>query len=76
MALAVDHTEGRQNLLPGEVADIGYLGNWTVYRVRLDSGPVVRVSRANAARSTEDEIGRGTRVAVAFAPEAAMILAG
>src|SRR5215207_5793298 len=62
------------NVLAGEVWDIGYLGDWTVYRVRLDSGQVLRVSQANAARFVERPIGWEDRVRVTFAPNAAVVL--
>ena len=54
--------------------DIGYLGDWTVYRVKLDAGPILRVSRANAARFVERPIDWEERVHLAFAPDAAVVL--
>jgi putrescine transport system ATP-binding protein len=65
---------GATNLLHGEVWDIGYLGDWTVYRVKLDSGAIVRVTRANASRYVEAPIDWDERVALTFAPDAAVIL--
>jgi putrescine transport system ATP-binding protein len=65
---------GTANVLVGEVWDIGYLGDWTVYRVRLDSGAIMRVSRANASRFVEAPIDWDERVHIAFAPDAAVIL--
>jgi putrescine transport system ATP-binding protein len=65
---------GAVNHLVGEVWDIGYLGDWTVYRVKLDSGLVVRVSQANVSRYVEAPIGWEERVALTFAPNAAVIL--
>ena len=62
------------NALEGKVWDIGYLGDWTVYRVRLDSGQVLRISQANAARFVERPIGWEDRVRVTFAPNAAVVL--
>jgi putrescine transport system ATP-binding protein len=62
------------NMLAGEVSDIGYLGDWTTYRVKLASGTIVRVSRANATRLAENPIEWGDRVRLSFAPDAAIIL--
>jgi len=62
------------NALPGEVWDIGYLGDWTVYRVKLPSGELLRVSRANASRFVERPVEWEDRVHVSFAPEAGVIL--
>ncbi|HVL71892.1 MAG TPA: ABC transporter ATP-binding protein [Beijerinckiaceae bacterium] len=63
------------NLLAGEVWDIGYLGDWTVYRVRLATGDVMRVSCANATRMVENPIGWDEQVYLSFAPDSAVILA-
>ena len=65
---------GTPNVLTGEVWDIGYLGDWTVYRVKLDTGAIVRVSRAIASRFVEAPIVWDERVQLSFAPDAAVIL--
>ncbi|WP_210331054.1 ABC transporter ATP-binding protein [Microvirga terrestris] len=63
------------NVLTGEVWDIGYLGDWTVYRVKLATGEILRVTRANASRFVENPIEWDEQVYVTFAPDAAVILA-
>ncbi len=65
---------GTPNLLAGAVWDIGYLGDWTVYRVKLDTGGIVRASRANRSRHVESPIDWEERVYLSFAPDAAVIL--
>ena len=67
--------EGTPNVLAGTVWDIGYLGDWTIYRVRIGDGPIWRVSRANATRFVERPTGWEDRVHLTFAPSAAVILA-
>ncbi len=66
---------GTRNVLTGEVWDIGYLGDWTVYRVKLATGEILRVTRANASRFVENPIDWDEQVFVTFAPDAAVILA-
>jgi putrescine transport system ATP-binding protein len=66
---------GAINVLTGEVWDIGYLGDWTVYRVRLATGEILRVTRANASRFVDNPIDWDEQVHVTFAPDAAVILA-
>ncbi|HEV2566985.1 MAG TPA: ABC transporter ATP-binding protein [Microvirga sp.] len=66
---------GAVNVLTGEVWDIGYLGDWTVYRVKLVTGEILRVTRANASRFVENPIDWDEQVYVTFAPDAAVILA-
>jgi putrescine transport system ATP-binding protein len=63
------------NVLTGEVWDIGYLGDWTVYRIRLVTGEILRVSCANVSRFVENPIDWDEQVYVTFAPGAAVILA-
>ena len=62
------------NLLVGEVWDIGYLGDWTTYRVKLDSGDTIRVSSANVSRFVEAPVKWEQRVHLSFAPDAAVVL--
>jgi putrescine transport system ATP-binding protein len=65
---------GTLNVLEGEVWDIGYLGNWTTYRVRLGSGAIVKVSRANASRQGDRDVGWEDRVWLSFEPASAILL--
>jgi putrescine transport system ATP-binding protein len=62
------------NRLEGVVTDIGYLGGSTVYKVKLDSGAVVRASVANIARLDRDTYGVGERVVAWFTLDDAMVL--
>ena len=62
------------NRLEGVVADISYLGGLTVYKVRLDSGAIVRSSMANTARIDTDAYGLSQRVVAWFTPDDCMVL--
>lgn len=42
--------------MEGQIYDIAYLGDMTVYHVRLPDGQVVKASALNAARLTEDPL--------------------
>jgi putrescine transport system ATP-binding protein len=63
---------GGEGTLSGEIAEIGYLGDWTTCRVRLSSELVLKVARANTGFS--DELRRGARVGLAIAPDAVRVL--
>ncbi len=63
------------NAIEGEVYDIAYLGDMTVYHVRLADGQVVRASTMNAARVTEDPLTWNDRAWVSFRPDAGVVLA-
>jgi putrescine transport system ATP-binding protein len=62
------------NRLEGVVTDVGYLGGLTVYKVRLDSGAVVRASVANTARLDRDTYGASQRVVAWFTPDDCVVL--
>jgi putrescine transport system ATP-binding protein len=62
------------NRLEGVVTDVGYLGGSTVYKVKLDSGVVVRSSMANTARLDRDTYSAGQRVVMWFTPDDAVVL--
>jgi putrescine transport system ATP-binding protein len=62
------------NRLEGTITDMGYLGGSTVYKVKLDSGVVVRSSVANTARMDRDTYSVGQRVVAWFAPDDCMVL--
>ncbi|GLK54315.1 putrescine transport system ATP-binding protein [Methylopila capsulata] len=63
------------NVLKGEVWDIAYLGDWTVFLVKAEnSEKIVRVSRANVMRSETQPIAWDDKVHVWFAPDAGVLL--
>jgi putrescine transport system ATP-binding protein len=67
---------GTPNVLRGEIFDIGYLGDWTNYLVKVDGrdGKPLRVSRANMSRFVERPISWDDKVHVSFAPDAGVLL--
>jgi putrescine transport system ATP-binding protein len=62
------------NRLEGVVSDVSYLGGLTSYKVKLDSGVVVRSSMANTARIDIDAYSLSQRVVVWFTPDDCMVL--
>jgi len=62
------------NRMEGVVADIGYLGGVTTYKVRLDSGAVLRSSMANTARIDSDAYSVNQRVVAWFTPDDCVVL--
>ena len=47
---------GEANIVKGFVEDIAYLGDMTVYQVKLDNGLYIRVTKANSLRGDPDAI--------------------
>jgi putrescine transport system ATP-binding protein len=63
-----------ENCVSGQVIDIGYLGDLSIYKVRLDAGLVMKTAVANMMRLTERPIGWDDRVWLSWAPEACVLL--
>jgi putrescine transport system ATP-binding protein len=63
-----------ENVIPGEIWDIGYTGDWTTYLVEIAPSRLIRVARANAARLVERPITWDDKVFVSFDPAAGVVL--
>jgi putrescine transport system ATP-binding protein len=63
------------NCIAGRVWDIGYLGDVSIYKVRLDDGFVMKAVAANMTRLIERPFGWGERVWLSWAPDAGVVLA-
>ena len=67
-------TLANENCVAGEVVGVGYLGDLSLYKVRLDNGFVMKAALANVTRLIERPIGLQDRVWLTWTPEAAMVL--
>jgi putrescine transport system ATP-binding protein len=66
---------GAANTIGGEVLDIAYVGDMTLYNVKLASGKVVRASVMNAARTVERPITWDDKVWLSWSNDAGVVLA-
>ena len=64
------------NCVAGRVAEIAYLGNVSVYKVRLDNGLVLKAQLPNLTRVVERPIGTDDRVWLSWTPDAGVVLTG
>jgi putrescine transport system ATP-binding protein len=62
------------NRLEGVVTDVSYLGGLTVYKVKLETGAVLRSSMANTARLDVDGYTMSQRVIAWFTPDDCVVL--
>ncbi|MBX9773911.1 MAG: ABC transporter ATP-binding protein [Xanthobacteraceae bacterium] len=62
------------NAVEGEVAAIGYLGDFSIYKVRLADGFVMEAAAANVARVIERPVSIGDRVWLSWATDAGVVL--
>ena len=65
---------GSTNCVSGVVLDIGYLGDFSTYRIKLDTGKMVMAAEANRVRRTERTISWEDRVYLRWTPRAAVAL--
>jgi putrescine transport system ATP-binding protein len=66
--------EEADNMLQGEVWDIGYLGDMTIVNVKLDSGKVIQAAMINQSRLVEDPIGYDERIWLSFTADSGLVL--
>ncbi len=62
------------NCMAGEVWDIGYLGNLSIYHVKLDSGAMITTAQTNRTRETDRPITWEDRVYLTWTPDASVVL--
>jgi putrescine transport system ATP-binding protein len=63
------------NCVAGQISSIGYLGDLSIYKVRLDHGLVMKAAAANMTRLIERPFGRDERVWLSWSPDAGVVLA-
>ena len=66
--------DGAENTARGEVWEIAYIGNLSIFHVRLESGKTVRVTVPNTSRVTEREITWEDIVYVSWEPHSGVVL--
>jgi putrescine transport system ATP-binding protein len=74
LRLSREPPPGEENRIAGQVWDIGYLGDLSLYQVKTDSGLMLKASVANLTRLIERPITWEDRVWLSFLPEAAVVL--
>jgi putrescine transport system ATP-binding protein len=62
------------NSFAGVVQEIGYLGDISTYKVKLDNGLILKTASSNQARLTERSIARGDRVFLSWPAGACLVL--
>jgi putrescine transport system ATP-binding protein len=69
-----ERPDGAENALQGEIWDIAYLGDMTVYNVKLDDGRIVKASTINSLRKLEDALTWHDRAWISFSADAGVVL--
>jgi putrescine transport system ATP-binding protein len=74
LRVTLEPPQPTENCAAGTIVDIGYLGELTIYKIRLADGPIVTAAIANTGAAAEHPIDWDERAWVSFAPEAAIVL--
>jgi putrescine transport system ATP-binding protein len=74
MRISQEPPAAAANCVAGQVWDIGYLGDVSIYKVRLDNGFVMKAAAANMTRLIERPFGFDERVWLSWAPDAGVVL--
>ncbi len=66
--------QATESCVAATVADVGYLGDLSIYKLRTDTGVLIKAAIANTGRSGDDAIGWDDKVWLSFPPQAAIVL--
>ena len=72
-AVGRDAPEGH-NVANGTIKGMSYLGDCTLYEVQLDSGRMIRVSRANLSRFDQEDFTWDDKVSMHWHPSSPVVL--
>ncbi|NIS90432.1 MAG: polyamine ABC transporter ATP-binding protein [Woeseiaceae bacterium] len=75
--LSVEKPEDAEAMsMPAVVDDLGYLGNRSLYRIRLANDRIIQVSRQNQRRSAKRFVEWGDSVWVSWQPDSTVVIVG
>lgn len=72
-AVGRDAPEGH-NVAHGTIKGMSYLGDCTLYEIKLDSGRMIRVSRANLSRFDQEDFTWDDKVSLCWHPSSPVVL--
>jgi spermidine/putrescine ABC transporter ATP-binding subunit len=71
---SVPESPAAHNVAKGEIKDISYLGDISIYHVLLESGRLIRISRPNRSRWDQDSFSAGEKVWVSWGGSSPIVL--
>jgi putrescine transport system ATP-binding protein len=74
LRIALERPPVQENCVSAVVWEVGYLGDRSIYKLRLDNGFVMKVALADAARPPGGPIALDTRVWLTWSSEAGVVL--
>ncbi len=74
LLIAREKPNGKYNVVKGIVDEIAYQGNLSVFRIKLTSGKMLRVTKSNRSRRDEDAISWDDHVYISWDDTAGVVL--
>ncbi|WP_424931306.1 ABC transporter ATP-binding protein [Amaricoccus macauensis] len=74
LRISREKPENAQNAFPAMVEEVAYMGDMSIYRLRLPSGKVLNASQTNFLRHAEDTISWDEEIWVSWGDIAGMVL--
>lgn len=74
MQMSRDRPDGADNWTAAVVRDIAYMGDMSIYLLRLESGKVVRVTQPNIYRHADERVTWDEKVYVSWDPSSPVVL--
>jgi len=71
---SVPECPAAHNVAKGEIKEISYLGDISIFHVLLDGGRLIRISRPNRSRFDQDNFGWGEKVWVSWVGSSPVVL--
>jgi putrescine transport system ATP-binding protein len=69
-----ERPEAMHNVFPAVVEEVAYMGNLSIYRLRLEAGKVITATKANLARFDDEAISWDEKVWVSWDDTAGVVL--
>ena len=76
IADAARHAPEGHNVARGVIKGMSYLGDITIFEIKLDSGEMARVSRPNLSRWDQEDFTWDDRVSLSWHPSSPIVLVG
>jgi len=74
LELRRNRPDGDFNILKGMVEDVAYMGNLSVFRIKLDSGKIVKATQSNRVRRDDEAISWDEEVFLTWDETAGVVL--
>jgi ABC-type Fe3+/spermidine/putrescine transport system ATPase subunit len=71
---SVPECPAAHNVAKGEIKDISYLGDISIYHIVLANGRLIRISRPNRSRFDQDDFSEGETVWVSWDGSSPVVL--